>query len=144
MAAPENMEAETLQAPDSAPTPQKDEIGQRGVEPAPTMEEERVLEPTTDTAGERPHVEGRRRTLSNDHATPSWEGLEDRMETPQEQQPVRLQPGNEESGLPIRDNMDDEGGTLEWSTGGKEEVHLGSREGVQKTATATSPKRPKN
>jgi len=29
MVAPENMEAETLQAPDSAPTPQKDEIGQR-------------------------------------------------------------------------------------------------------------------
>jgi hypothetical protein len=27
MAAPENMEAETLQAPDSAPTPQKDETG---------------------------------------------------------------------------------------------------------------------
>ena len=29
MAAPENMEAETLQAPDSAPKPQKDETGQR-------------------------------------------------------------------------------------------------------------------
>ena len=88
-AVPENIEAETLQAPDSAPTPQKDEIGQREVEGAPAIEEERVLEPTTDTAGERPHVEGRRRTLNNDHAPPSWEGLEGRMETTQEQQPVR-------------------------------------------------------
>jgi len=60
------MEAETLQALDSAPTPQEDEIGQRGEEAAPAMEEERVLEPSTDTAGERLHVEGRRRTLSND------------------------------------------------------------------------------
>jgi len=56
IAAPENMEVETLQAPYSAPTPQEDDIGQRGEEAAPTMEEERVLEPTTDTAGERPHV----------------------------------------------------------------------------------------
>ena len=62
MAAPENMEAETLQAPKSAPHAQKDGIGQRGVEAAPEMEEERVLEPTTDTTGEQPHVEGRRRT----------------------------------------------------------------------------------
>jgi len=46
MAAPENMKAETLQVPDNAPTPQKDEIGQRAVEAAPAMEEERVLEPT--------------------------------------------------------------------------------------------------
>jgi len=29
IAAPENMEAETLQAPDNTPTPQKDELGQR-------------------------------------------------------------------------------------------------------------------
>ena len=68
MAAPENMEAETLQEPDSAPTHQKNEIDQRGVEAIPIKEEERVLEPTSDTAGERPHVEGRRRTHSNDHA----------------------------------------------------------------------------
>ena len=67
MAAPENIEAETLQAPDSAPTPQKDAIGQRGVEASPAMEEERVLGSTTVTPGERPQVEGRRRTLSKDH-----------------------------------------------------------------------------
>jgi len=59
MAAPENMEAETLQAPDSAPTPQKDESGHRVVEAAPAMDEEPVLEPTTDTAGKLPHVERR-------------------------------------------------------------------------------------
>jgi len=74
MAAPENMEAETLQAPDSAPMPQKEEIGRRGVEAAAAMEEERVLEPTTVTGGKRPQVERRRRTLSNDHAPPSREG----------------------------------------------------------------------
>ena len=34
IAAPGNMDAETLQVPDSAPTPQKDK-GQRGVEAAP-------------------------------------------------------------------------------------------------------------
>ena len=39
MAAPENMAAETLQASDSAPTLQKDETGQRGMEAAPAMEE---------------------------------------------------------------------------------------------------------
>ena len=74
------------------------------------MEEGRVLE-TTD---ERPQVEGRRRTLINDHAPPSRKGLENRMETPQEQQPVRRQPGDEESGRPIRDKMDVEGGALDW------------------------------
>jgi len=37
------MEAETLQAPESAPTPQEDEIGQRGEEAPLAMEEERVL-----------------------------------------------------------------------------------------------------
>jgi len=62
------------------------------------------------------------------------------MEKPQERQPVRRQPGNEENGRPIRDNMDVEGGTLEWSTGGKEEGRLALRVGMQKTATATSPK----
>jgi len=55
---------------------------------------------------------------------PSWEGFENRMDTPQEQQPVRRQPGKKESGRPNRDNMDAEGGTLEWSTGGKEEGRL--------------------
>jgi hypothetical protein len=109
MAEPKHMEAETLQAPDSAPTPQKGEIGQRGVEAAPAMEKERVLETTTDTAGERSHVEGRRRTLTNNHAPPSREGLGGRMKTPQEQQSVRRQPDNEESGRPIRVNMDVEG-----------------------------------
>jgi len=73
------------------------------------MEEERVLETTTVTGGERPQVEGRRRTFSNDHAPPSPEGLKDRMETPQEHQPVWRQPGNEKSGRPIRDNMAVEG-----------------------------------
>ena len=143
MAAPENMEAETLQEPDSAPTHQKNEIDQRGVEAIPIKEEERVLEPTMDTAGERPHVEGRRRTLSNDHAPPSWERLEGRMETSQEQQPVRRQPDNEECGRPVRDNMDVEGVTLEWSIGGKEEVRLAPQDRMQKTAKATSPERPK-
>ena len=57
MAAPKNMEAETLQETDSDPTPQKDEIGQRGLEAARAMEEERVLETTTVTACERPQVE---------------------------------------------------------------------------------------
>jgi len=132
MAAPKNVEAEILQAPDSAHTHQKDEIGQRDVGAAPAMEEERVLESTTDTAGERPHVEERRRTLSNDHAPPSREGLEDRIEIPQEQQPVRRQSGNEESGRPIEENMDVEGGTLEWSTGGKVEGRLNPRDWVQK------------
>jgi len=66
------------------------------------------------------------------------------METPQEQQPVRQQLGNEENGRPIRDNMDVAGGTLEWSTSGKEEGGLAPRDGMQKTATVPSPKRPKN
>jgi hypothetical protein len=43
MVAPENMEAKTLQAPDSASTSQKDETCPRGVEAAPAMEEEPVL-----------------------------------------------------------------------------------------------------
>ena len=78
------------------------------------MEEDRELEHTTVTADERPQVKGRRRTLSNDHSPRSWERLEDRVETPQEQQPVRRQSGNEESGRPISENTDVEGGTLEW------------------------------
>ena len=78
------------------------------------MEEERVLETTTVTGGERPQVEGRRRTLSNDHAPQSRKGLDNRMETPKVQQRVRRKPGNEESGRPIRDNMDVEGGALDW------------------------------
>ena len=59
MAAPENMGTETLQGPDSAHTPQKDETGQRGVKTDPAMQEEPVLEPTMDTAGKLPHVKGR-------------------------------------------------------------------------------------
>ena len=51
MAAPNSMEVEKLQASDSTPTPQKNRIDQRGVEAAPAMEEEGVLEPTTATAG---------------------------------------------------------------------------------------------
>jgi len=94
-----------------------------------------------DTADEI-HVEGKRRTLNNDHTPPSWEGLEDRMETPQEQQPVRRQPDSEESGRPIRDNVDVEGGTLEWSIGGKEEGCPAPQDGMQNTNTATSVKRP--
>jgi len=108
------------------------------------MEEERVLEPTTDTAGERPHVEGRRQTFSNDHAPPSWVGLVDRMETPQEQQPVRRQPGNEESGQHIRDSMDVEGGILEWSTGRKEEDHLALGTGCKRQLHRPVPKGPQN
>ena len=108
------------------------------------MEEERVLETTTVTAGERPQVEGRRRTLCNDHAPPSRKGLQERMGAPQEQKQVRRQPGNEESGWPIRDNMDMVGGTLEWSTGGKKEGCLAPRDGMQNTATTTSSKRSKN
>lgn len=83
------MEAETIQAHDSAPTAEKDEIGQRGVEAVPEMEEERVLETAMDPAGERPQVEGRQRTRRNGHAPPSQEGLEDRMEEPKETPPVR-------------------------------------------------------
>ena len=67
MDAPENMEAEIMQAPDNAPTLQNDEIDERGVEAAPAMEEERALESTMGRAGEWPQVEERRRTLSNDH-----------------------------------------------------------------------------
>ena len=112
MHAPENMETETLHALDSVLTLQKYEISQTGVEAAPAMEEEQVLEPTTDKEVERPHAEGRRRNFSNDHDPPSWEGLEGRMETLQEQQTLRRQTGNEESGRPIRDKMDVEGVTL--------------------------------
>jgi len=65
------------------------------------------------------------------------------METSQEQQPVRQQPGNEENGRPIRDNMDVEGVTLDCSIGGTEEGRLAPQDGMQETATATSPKRPK-
>jgi hypothetical protein len=141
MAAPENMGAVTLHAPESAPTPQKGETGQRGVEAASTMEDEPVLEPTTDTAGKLPHVERRRRTLNNDHPPPSWEELEDRMETPQEKEPVRWQTDNVESGRPIRDNMDVEGVTLEWNTGREEEGRLHLQDGTQERATTTRPKR---
>jgi hypothetical protein len=88
------------------------------------MEEEPVLEPTTDTAGKLPDVERRRRTLNNDHPPPSWEELEDRMETPEEKQPVRWQPDNVESGWPVRDNMDVEGVILEWNIGVEEEGRL--------------------
>ena len=143
-AAPENMEAETLQAPDSAPKPQKDETGQRGVEAATAMEEEPVLETTTDTAGKLPHVERRRRTLNNDHPQPSWEELEDRMETPQEKQPVRWQPDNVESGRPIRNNMDVEGVTLEWNTDRKEEGRLPPRTGRKSQLRRRVPKGQKN
>ena len=52
MDAPENMEAEIMQAPDNAPTLQNDEIDERGVEAAPAMEEERALESTMGRAGE--------------------------------------------------------------------------------------------
>jgi hypothetical protein len=143
MAAPENMKVVTLQAPDSAPTPQKDETDQRVVVAAPAMEEERVLEPTTDTAGKLPHVERRRRTLNNDHPPSSWEELEDRMETPQEKQSVKWQHDYVEGGRPIRDNTNVEGVTLEWNTGREEEVRLPPQDGTQETATATSPERPK-
>jgi len=107
------------------------------------MEEKRVLEPTTHTTVERQIVEGRRWTFSNDYAPPSWKGLEDRMETSHEQQPVRRQPGNEENGRLIRDNMDVEVVTLKWTIGGTEEGRLAPQDGMQQTATATSPKRPK-
>jgi hypothetical protein len=60
----------------------------------------------------------------------------------QEKPPVRWQPVNEERGRPIRDNTDVEGGTLGWSTGGKEKGRLSPRDEMQETATATSPKRP--
>ena len=39
--------------------------------------------------------------------------------------------------------MDVEGGSLGWSTGGKEEGRLAPRDGMKERATATSPKRPK-
>jgi hypothetical protein len=84
------------------------------------MEEKRVIEPTTDKGGKRPQVEGRRRMLSNDHSPPSRKGLQDRMEIPQEKQKWRWQPGNEERGQHIRDNMDEEGVNLEWNIGGED------------------------
>ena len=100
MAAPEYMEAETLQAPDSAHKTQKDEIGPRGAEASPAMEGERLLESTTDTADERPQVEGRRRTVSDDQApnVPGGAGGQDGDTS--KQQPVRRQPSNEESVCP--------------------------------------------
>ena len=105
---------------------------------------ERVLESTTDTAGERPHVEGRRQTLSKDHALPSWEGLEDRMEIPQQQQSVKRQPGSEESGRPIRDNTDWKGHFgVEYGRERRSSSPPGWN-GTQKTVTVTGPKRPKN
>jgi histidinol phosphatase-like enzyme len=88
MAAPENMEAEQLQAPESTPTPQTDEKCLMGVEAAPSVEEDGVLETTTDTTSKRSHKE-RRRTLSNEILPMSWNRLGNRMETPQETQPVR-------------------------------------------------------
>ena len=104
------------------------------------MEEERVLELTTDTLGERPPVEGRRRTLSDDHAQPPWEGLEDRMETPQEQQTVRQQHGNEESGVPIRD-MELEGAHWSGPQAGKVIQHPGT--GWKRQLRRPVPKGPK-
>ena len=47
------------------------------------MEEKRVQETTTNTAGKRPHVEGRRRTISKDHPKQSWKRVQVGMETPQ-------------------------------------------------------------
>jgi hypothetical protein len=43
------------------------------------------------------------------------------METHQEEQPMRWQPGNEDRGRPISDNMDVEGVNYEWNIGGEEE-----------------------
>jgi hypothetical protein len=63
------------------------------------------------------------------------------METPQVQKPVRWHPGNEESGRPIRDNMDVEGVSLEWNIGEEKEDRLPPQDGKQESATATSPKR---
>ena len=85
------------------------------------MDEEWKLESTTDTACKLPHVERRQRTLNNDHSPPPWEELEDRMETPQEKQPVRWKSDNEESGRPFRDNIVVEGVNLEWNIGGEKE-----------------------
>jgi len=76
---------------------------------APAIEEKRVLEPAEDTEGDVPQVEGRRRTLSTDHTPPPREGMETRTETSHEQQPVRRQPGCEETGRTIRENMDLDG-----------------------------------
>ena len=114
------------------------------MEAAPAMEEERVVEPTTDTAGKLPHGERRRRTPNNDHPPPSWKELGDRMETPQEKQPVRWQPDNVESGRSIRDNMDLEGVTLEWNTGREEEGRLPPRTGGKRQLRRLVPKGPKN
>jgi len=74
MAAPANMETETLHAPDSDPTPQKDEIDQRGVEAPAAMEQERVLEHTTDAADERPQEEGTRGTVTTMPTVPRVAG----------------------------------------------------------------------
>jgi len=118
MAAPENMEAETLQAADSAPTPQKEEIGERGVEGAPTMEEERVLE-HTDTAVERQHVEGRRRKLSNDHASSSWGAGGQDEDT--SRAAISEAAARQRGDWTNQQRQHEHGmGTQEWNTGGKE------------------------
>ena len=54
------------------------------------------------------------------------------MEAPQVQQTVRRKPGNEESGRPVRDKVDVEGSTLEWSKCGKEEGRQVTRNGIKK------------
>jgi len=104
------------------------------------MEEERVVEPTTDTAGKLPHGERRRRTPNNDHPPPSWKELGDRMETPQEKQPVRWQSENVENGRPIRQHGRGRGHfRVEYKQGRS----ATPQNGTQETATATSLKRPK-
>ena len=142
LAAPDNMEAETTQVPDSAPTPHKDEIGQTEVEFTSAMEEERLMENATETEGERPHVEGRRRRHSNRQPPPSQEMLEDRREEHPEKPPVGWQPGNEEHGRSISDKKEIDEGTLGWRNGGTEDGPA-PQDGTPETVTATSPKRHK-
>ena len=108
------------------------------------MDEEWKLESTTDTACKLPHVERRQRTLNNDHSPPPWEELEDRMETPQEKEPVRWKSDNEESGRPFRDNIVVEGVNLEWNIGGEKEDRLPPRTGCKRQLRRRVPKGPKN
>ena len=100
-----------------------------------------MQEPTKDTAADITQ-DRKRQKLSADHAPQPREGMEARTEIYDEQQPVRRQPSGGERRQNIRENMDLEGGKLEWSTSGTEGQPVAG-DGMQKTSAATSPKGPK-
>jgi len=78
MVQPENMEAETLQATDRAPTPQKFRDSPKGSGGRP-CKGERAGTGNYNGHTERTTIGGGEATqISKDHAPPSREGLEDR------------------------------------------------------------------